>query len=398
MKVIRMSILLSFIGLLLLATAGSSDAHNITHILAKYPEFSTFNHYLTTTHLAAEINRRRTITVCAVDNSAMSELLSGQYSLYTIKNILRLHIFADYFGSKKLHHITKGSTTTSSLFQATGDASGTFGYVNITVMKGGKVGFTPVVVTDTRPDGQPMATFVKSVEELPYNISVIQISHILSSPDAEAPTASPTDVNITTLMADQGCKSFSDLIMAQPGVGDTFAQSVEGGLTIFCPSDSAVKSFIPSYKNLTAAGKTSLLLYHGVPVYNSLVMLRSSKGLMNTLATEGAGKYDFTVENDGEDVKLQTKIVTAMIKETLIDEDPLVVYKIDKVLLPKELFKELPAKLKSHGGADAPGPGGDGDGVPADENSGNGGGRIVGGGGIMALSLILGVLLSVCII
>ncbi|KAL7142354.1 hypothetical protein ABFS83_08G118200 [Erythranthe nasuta] len=395
MKVIRiMSILLPLIGLLLLATATTSDAHNITHILAKYPEFSTFNHYLTTTHLAAEINRRRTITVCAVDNSGMSELLSGHYSLYTIKNILRLHIFADYFGSKKLHHITKGSTTTSSLFQATGDASGTFGYVNITNMKGGKVGFTPVVVTDTRPDGEPMATLVKSVEEFPYNISVIQISHILLSPDAEAPTASPTDVNITTLMAEQGCKSFSDLIMADSGVGDTFALSVEGGLTIFCPSDSAVKSFIPSYKNLTSGGKTSLLLYHGVPVYNSLVMLRSSKGVMNTLASEAAaGKYDLTVENDGEDVKLQTKIVTAMIKETLIDEDPLVVYKIDKVLLPKELFKELPAKLKSHGGADAPGPGGDDGDVPADENSGN----VGGGGGIMALSLILGVLLfSVC--
>ncbi|KAL0320018.1 UNVERIFIED_CONTAM: Fasciclin-like arabinogalactan protein 2 [Sesamum radiatum] len=215
-----------------------------------------------------------------------------------------------------------------------------------------------------------MATYVKSIEELPYNISVIQISHILSSPEAEAPTAAPTDLNITSLMAKQGCKAFSDLITAQ-GADETFTQSVEGGLTIFCPSDDALKSFMP----------------------------RSSNGLMNTLATEGANKYDFTVQNDGEDVKIETKVVTATIKGTLIDEDPLAVYKIDKVLLPRELFKVAPpapgtksAKSRAQDEADAPGPAGDE--VPADENSSNDGVRLVGGGGILSLSfsLVLGVL------
>ncbi|KAL0327937.1 UNVERIFIED_CONTAM: Fasciclin-like arabinogalactan protein 2 [Sesamum calycinum] len=313
-------LILSF--LLLLST--TTYAHNITRILAQHSDFSIFNHYLTTTHLAAEINRRRTITVCAVDNAAMNDLLSKHFSLYTIKKILSLHIFADYFGSNKLHQITKGSTTISSLFQATGEAAGTSGYVKITGMKGGKVGFSPV---DSDSD-QPMATYVKSIEEFPYNISVIQISHILS-------TVAPTDVlNLTSLMAKQGCKAFSDLITAQ-GADETFTQSIKlGGLTIFCPSDDTLKSFMPRYKNLTADGKTSLLLYHSVPVYNSLGMLRSSYGLMNTLATEGANKFNFTVQNDGEDVKIESKLVRATIKGTLVDEDPLAVYKIDKVLLP----------------------------------------------------------------
>ncbi|KAH6796042.1 hypothetical protein C2S51_037028 [Perilla frutescens var. frutescens] len=376
--------------LLLLVAVAAVHAHNITRILAEHPDFSTFNHYLTTTHLAAEINRRRTITVCAVDNSAMNDLLSHHYPLPTVKNILSLHIFADYFGSKKLHQITKGSTTTSSLFQASGEAAGTSGYVNITDMKGGKVGFTPV---DSDAD-QPMATFVKSIEELPYNISVIQISSILTSPEAEAPVAAPTDLNLTSLLAKQGCKSFSDLLTAE-GAADALAQSVEGGLSIFCPSDAALKSFAPSYKNLTAAGKTSLLLYHAVPEYNSLGMLRSSNGLVNTLATEGAKKFDFTVQNDGDDVKLETKVVTATIKGTLIDEDPLAVYKIDRVLLPTELFKAAPAAKSSAGDeAEAPGPAGDDD-VPADENSNSGGWRNVGGARIVAFTVafIFGVLL-----
>ncbi|KAK6142341.1 hypothetical protein DH2020_022689 [Rehmannia glutinosa] len=117
-------------------------------------------------------------------------------------------------------------------------------------------------------------------------------------------------------------------------------------------------------------------------------------------ATEGANKFDFTVQNDGEDVKLQTKVVTATIKGTLIDEDPLAVYKIDKVLLPRELFKAAPAapgpksaRSRARDEADSPGPAAD-DEAPADEDSSNDGGRIFGGGGILALSvsLILGLL------
>ncbi|MBA0560515.1 hypothetical protein Golob_017404, partial [Gossypium lobatum] len=158
--------------LLLLSSTTTSNAHNITRLLAKYPQFSTFNHYLTTTHLASQINRRQTITVLALDNTAMSSLLAKQYSLYTLKNILSLHVLVDYFGSKKLHRISKRSTLTSTMFQATGAAPGTSGYVNITNLKGGKVGFG---AEDN--EGKLDATFVKSIKEIPYNISIVQISH-----------------------------------------------------------------------------------------------------------------------------------------------------------------------------------------------------------------------------
>ncbi|KAL8512518.1 hypothetical protein ACS0TY_018843 [Phlomoides rotata] len=219
-------------------------------------------------------------------------------------------------------------------------------------MKGGKVGFTP---TDSDAD-EPMATFVKSIQEMTYNISVIQISHTLSSPSAEAPTAAPADINLISLLARQGCKSFSGMLTAQgaddgcksfsgmltaQGADDVFTESIKEGLIVFCPSDDVVKSFAPSYKNLTAAGKTSLLLYHGVGVYESMDMLRSGAGSRNTLATEGAKKFDFTVKNDGDDVKIVTKLNSATITGTLIDKDPVAVYQMDEVLIPKELFKIL---------------------------------------------------------
>ncbi|KZV39638.1 fasciclin-like arabinogalactan protein 2-like [Dorcoceras hygrometricum] len=393
--------------LLLLLSAATADAHNITHILAGHPEFSTFSHYLTVTHLAAEINHRRTITVCAVDNAAMNDLLSKHFSLDTIKNILSLHVFADYFGAAKLHRVAKGSTTTSSLFQATGEAAGTSGYVNITDIKGGKVGFTPV---DSGSDDQPVATFVKSIIEEPYVISVIQISHVLSSPEAEAPTGSPTDVNVTSLMTNQGCKAFSDLIIAHGDV-ETFTQNLQTGLTIFCPEDEALKSFMPRFKNLSADNQTSLILYHAISFYNSLGMLRAGNGLMNTLASEGAKHFDFTVQNDGDDVTIETKVITAKITGTLIDRDPLAVFKVDKVLLPTELFKAAPAspapkpsksKKASAGDADsdadAESPGPSDDDTAADEDSTNGGGRIRTGGGFsvsVCFALLVGILTAV---
>ncbi|KAJ0593221.1 putative fasciclin-like arabinogalactan protein [Helianthus annuus] len=319
--------------LFLLSLTTTIHAHNITRILAKHPEFSTFNHYLTITHLANEINRRQTITVCAVDNAAMSDLLSKGLSIQTIKNVLSLHVFADYFGSKKLHQVTKGSTSTATMYQATGEAPGTAGYVHITDVKGGKVRFTP---EDNL--SQTDSVYVKSILEMPYNISVIQISSILQSPEAEAPTAAP-DLNLTSLLDRDGCQSFHNLLTTSGAIG-TFLSSVEAGVTVFCPDDDAITAFAPKYKNLTAAEKTSLLLYHGIPVYNSMGMLRSSNGLMNTLATEGAKKkYDFTVQNDGNDVKLKTKVVTATVTGTVVDDEPIAIYTLDKVLQPRELFK-----------------------------------------------------------
>lgn len=315
----------------LLFLSCATHAHNITHILAKYPEFSTFSHYLTVTHLAGEINRRQTITVLAVSNAGMADLLSKHLSVYVIKNVLSLHVLVDYFGARKLHQITDGTASSATLFQSTGSAPGTAGFVNITDLKHGKVGF------GAQDSGHLNAYFVKSVVEIPYNISVLEISQILTSAVAEAPAEAPS-LNLTIMLSKQGCKAFGDLLEAS-GAIKTFEENADGGLTVFCPSDDVIKGFMPKYKNLTAAGKVSLLLYHGIPIYQSMQMLKSSNGVTNTLATDGAKKYDFTVQTEGEDITLETKVVTARVTGTVLDQEPVVLYKINKVLLPRELFK-----------------------------------------------------------
>ncbi|XP_022952310.1 fasciclin-like arabinogalactan protein 2 [Cucurbita moschata] len=320
----------------LLLFSSTADAHNITKILAKHPEFSTFNHYLSITHLAGEINRRLTITVLALDNSAMSDIISKHFTVGTIKNVLSLHVLVDYYGAKKLHQLSKGTTLSSTLFQASGSATGTSGYVNITNLKGGKVGF------GSEDNGGDLNSFyVKSVMELPYNISILQISKVITSADAEAPTAAPLSLNLTEILPKQGCKAFNDLLIAT-GAAETYQSNIDGGLTVFCPTDAALNAFLPKYKNLTAAHKVSLLLYHGMPIYLSLQMLKSNNGVVNTLATDGGAKYDFDIKTDGEDVTVKTKVVTATVTATLIDSEPLIVYELDKVLQPRELFKAVP--------------------------------------------------------
>ncbi|KAF5730471.1 fasciclin-like arabinogalactan protein 1 [Tripterygium wilfordii] len=390
--------------LLLLTISYTTQAHNITRLLAKHPSFSTFNHYLTLTHLAPEINSRTTITVCAIDNAAMSELLDKHLSLYTLKNILSMHVLLDYFGSKKLHQITNGTALAATMFQATGSAPGSSGFVNITDLKGGKVGFGTAA-----PDGADLNVFyVKSLEEVPYNISVIQISKVLESDVAEAPAPGPAQMNLTGIMSAHGCKVFADTLLANPEASKTYQDNIDGGLTVFCPLDDPFKAFLPKFKNLSAPGKASFLEFFGVPVYQSLSMLKSNNGLMNTLATDGASKFDLTVQNDGEQVTLKTKSTTARITGTLIDEQPLAIYTIDKVLLPKELFKGAPTPAPAPApekAADAPKSSKDApssDSAPADspddvadQAADNNAGIRYGSGRVAAitLSLFLGLLL-----
>ncbi|KAK8568932.1 hypothetical protein V6N12_007466 [Hibiscus sabdariffa] len=320
----------------------------------------------------------------------MSSLLSRHFSLYTLKNILSLHVIVDYFGSKKLHHISKRTTLASTMFQATGSAPGTSGFINITNLKGGKVGFG---AEDN--EGKLDATFVKSVKEIPYNISVIQISHPLDSAEAEAPTAPPSDLNLIEIMSKQGCKAFADLLKAT-GADKTFNQNLDAGLTVFCPTDRIVKDFMPKYKNLTASKKKSLLLYHGIPVYMNMQLLKTNTGTMNTLATDGVNNFDFTVDKEDEVVTLDTAVVTAKITGIVKDEEPLIVYSINKVLLPKEIYKPVEAVSApdedAEADADAPA-----DSEPADDQTADDDNGVQGLWGkrlvMMALSLCIGVLM-----
>ncbi|KAG7028296.1 Fasciclin-like arabinogalactan protein 2, partial [Cucurbita argyrosperma subsp. argyrosperma] len=178
---------------------------------------------------------------------------------------------------------------------------------------------------------------------------------VLPPAPAPAPTThDPTQLNLTRLLSTAGCTAFAQAL-ANSTAQKAFNDVVQGGLTVFCPSDVVWDNFSSKFKNLTLPAKTSLLEFHAVPIYMPLPVLKSNNGVTNTLATDGAHKFDFTVQNDGQDVTILTTVVTAKVGGTGFDEAPLAIFLVDCVLEPDELFSVhavAPASAKVKGRSD----------------------------------------------
>ncbi|MCD7454083.1 Kinesin-like protein fla10 [Datura stramonium] len=321
----------------LISVSVSVHAHNITEILSQFPEYSEFNSYLSQTKLADEINSRQTITVLALPNGAMSAVV-GKHPLSVIKNVLSLHVLLDYFDGTKLHKISDGTTLSTTLYQTTGNANGNLGSVNITDLKGGKVGFGSAI-----PNSPLASTYTKSVKQIQYNISVLEISAPIIAPGILAAPAPSGDFNITGALEKAGCKTFASLLV-KSGVLKTYQTAIDKGLTIFAPNDEAFKGAkVPDLSKLSSADVVSLLQYHAVPSYTPIGTLKTKKDPISTLATNGASKYDLSASTAGDQVTLDTGVDSSRIASTVIDSTPFCIFTVDSVLLPVELFGKAPS-------------------------------------------------------
>ncbi|KAL3617681.1 hypothetical protein CASFOL_038002 [Castilleja foliolosa] len=159
-----------------------ANAFNITQILTQYPDFSSFNTYLTQANLAGQINSRETITVLVVENSNLSPI-SGK-SPQVLANILSVHVILDYFDVPKLQNLQNGPTTLTTLFQTTGSARGQQGFLNVTHLSTSSVAFGSAVAGSAAG-----SNLVKSVFTEPYNISILQVSNIIVPPGVDGPAA-----------------------------------------------------------------------------------------------------------------------------------------------------------------------------------------------------------------
>lgn len=329
------SLALSVAVIALLSAAAA--ATNITEILAAFPEYSEFNALLSKTKLADEINSREPVTVCVLPNGALSAV-TGKYPLSVVKNILALHVLLDYFDAPKLHKISEGSVLSTTLYQTTGNADGKLGFVNITDVKGGKVALGSGV------PGSPLdSTFSKSVKQVPYNLSVIELSKAIAPAAILSAPPSASGVNLTALLEKAGCKTFASLIVST-GVLKVYTSAIDKGLTIFAPNDEAFKDAdAPDLSKLSNADVVSLLQYHALATYTPVGSLKQSKGRIATLATNGAGKYDLGVKTAGDSVTLDTGVDSSRIASTVLDSTPLCIFTVDSLLLPVELFGKAPS-------------------------------------------------------
>ncbi|KAE8776708.1 fasciclin-like protein FLA17 [Hordeum vulgare] len=117
--------------------------------------------------------------------------------------------------------------------------------------------------------------------------------------------------------------------------------SSSGGLTVFAPPDNAFTALKSgSLNSLSDQQKTSLVQFH---VVSQLLPMAQFDTVSNPLRTQagdtGRGKYPLNVTSDGGGrVNISTGVVNASVDGTLYTGDRLVVYQVDKVLLPWALY------------------------------------------------------------
>ncbi|KAL6965301.1 hypothetical protein U1Q18_043706 [Sarracenia purpurea var. burkii] len=189
----KYSVLATFCVFLYLSSAAT--AFNITRLLDRFPEFGTFNSLLTQTGIAQDINRRLTITVLAVDNGSIAALAAMPIDV--VKRALQVHVLLDYYDVPKIESLSKKSSLiVTNLYQTSGIATYSQGFLNISHLPGDQIGFASAM-KGSKPD----VHLVQLVASQPYNISVLQVSGVIVTrgidaaltppPSAAPPTQAP---------------------------------------------------------------------------------------------------------------------------------------------------------------------------------------------------------------
>lgn len=143
-------------------------------------------------------------------------------------------------------------------------------------------------------------------------------------------------------------------------VEDEFEDDERGaGITLFMPTDQAFSDLNSSkiFQSLPAEKKTDVLRFHVLHSYYPLGSLQSIVNpVQPTLATEqnGAGSFTLNISRVNGDVSIDTGIVQASVTRTVFDQNPVVIFGVSKVLLPKEYFQKNSVEVINKPSSGAP--------------------------------------------
>ncbi|WOG86762.1 hypothetical protein DCAR_0205980 [Daucus carota subsp. sativus] len=317
--------------LLVSATTTPSLSLNLTAILSPFPDLSLFSSLLLSTAVYDDLSTVTSLSLLALPNSLLSPPPPN------IADILRYHILLEYLSPSDLRHLPPSGRLIRTLFSTTTPIS-----VNITRdTVNNSVNITP------SDDGATSITVTSCVKTMPYNVSVYVVNAMLipSSVDIMASESQPPlGLNITKALIDGHDFNVAAALLEASGVSDELESAENGaGITLFIPTDDSFADLLPSVKiqSLTADKKTVLLKYH---VLHSYYPLGSLELIVNpvepTFATDlaSAGDYTIGISRLNGSVALKSGLTQASVTQTLFDEKPIVIFGINTVLLPKEIF------------------------------------------------------------
>lgn len=340
--------------LVLLAAVLPSPAAgvNVAAVLAAFPNFSDFLRLLTSSPVAGELTGRSSLTLLAVPNANLPRSPSAfaAASGADLADVLRYHVLLEYLSPSDLARLPASGKLVTTLFQTTGRAPSDLGAVNLTSSAAGGRSSTVVVHSPAPSFPGSNATVLGAVTREPYNISVLAVGGLIvpSGFDiAASGSESRPAVNITRVLADARGFNVAASMLEASGVADDFEADERGaGITVFVPTDDAFAAGgLPDaagrLQSLPADRKAVVLRFH---VLHSYYPLGSLESIVNpvqpTLATEctEAGRFTLNITRSNGSVAIDTGVVQASITRTVFDQNPVAVFAVSKVLLPKEMF------------------------------------------------------------
>ncbi|KAK3002945.1 hypothetical protein RJ639_018367 [Escallonia herrerae] len=329
--------------LLLLSLSTPILSINITTLLSPYPDLSDFASLLSSTSVAADLSRRSSLTLLAVPNPFLRTLPSPT----SLADVLRYHVLLQYLSAPDLSSIPPSGKLITTLFQTTGRATSNFGSVNITRNPSTQ----SISIRSPAIYSPSNATIISLVKNLPYNVSIFSVNALLIPYGFDlmaSETRPPLGLNITKALTDGHNFNVAASMLAASGVVQEFEADEGGaGITLFVPTDEAFADLPPTarFQSLPADKKATVLRFH---VLHSYYPLGSLESIVNpvqpTLATEdmGAGSFTLNISRVNGSVAIDTGIVQASVTQTVFDQNPVAIFGVSRVLLPREIFGRDP--------------------------------------------------------
>ncbi|KAL9362644.1 hypothetical protein Peur_045429 [Populus x canadensis] len=334
---------------------------NLTALLSSFPDFSSFTSLLASTpSITSDLSNRSALTLLVIPNSYLSSSLdlTRRLSPSSLTDLLRYHILLQYLSSSDLHQLPPAGALITTLFQTTGRASSNFGSVNITR----NPVTNAITISSPSPFSSSNATVLSLIKTLPYNVSIISVNSLLVPYgfDLMASETRPSlGLNITKALLDGRSFFVAASLLSASGVVQEFEADEGGaGITLFVPTDSAFSDLSEtdvSLQSLPADKKADVLKFH---VLHSYYPLGSLESIVNpvqpTLATEdmGAGSFTLNISRANGSVAIDSGIVLASVTQTVFDQNPVAIFGVSKVLLPKEIFGRNPVLTSKPGNSD----------------------------------------------
>lgn len=160
---------------------------------------------------------------------------------------------------------------------------------------------------------------------------------------AHTPAAPPGTPDVTKILQKAGGFTILIRLLRTTAVADQIKGQLDNsdtGFTLFAPTDSAFSNLKSGTLNsLSNEEKIRLMQFHTLPKFYSLENFQTVSNPLRTQAGDSnPGDYPLNVTTAGSQVNISTGLVNATVSGTIFSAKQLAVYRVDKVLLPLDIF------------------------------------------------------------